>query len=50
MLEMLGWAKSQGAKQSYLQVMKNNGPALVMYSKLGYQDAYGYWYRVPEDW
>ena len=46
---MLDWAKSEGAKQSYLQVMENNPPALGLYAKLGYTNAYGYWYRVPED-
>ena len=49
-IAMLNWARSQGARRSYLQVMENNAPALALYSKLGYQDAYGYWYRVPEDW
>jgi ribosomal protein S18 acetylase RimI-like enzyme len=48
--EMLDWAISEGAKNSYLQVMENNAPALGLYAKLGYVDAYGYWYRVPENW
>ena len=46
---MLDWAQAQGAKQSYLQVMENNVPALRLYEKLGYADTYGYWYRVPAD-
>ncbi len=46
---MLDWAKSQGARKSYLQVMENNSPALGLYAKFGYVDAYGYWYRVPKD-
>ena len=47
---MLNWAKSQGAKYSYLQVMENNSVALRLYSRLGYQDLYSYWYRVPGEW
>jgi GNAT superfamily N-acetyltransferase len=46
---MLNWAKSRGAKVSYLQVMENNSPARRLYSRLGYKDAYSYWYRVPAD-
>jgi len=48
--EILNWAISQGARNSYLQVMENNAPALGLYAKLGYVDAYGYWYRVPADY
>ena len=48
--KMLDWAKSQGATKSYLQVMANNIPAMGLYAKEGYADAYRYWYRVPEDW
>ena len=47
---MLAWAKDQGARETYLQVMENNAPALKLYNKLGYIDAYGYWYRVPAEW
>ncbi len=44
---MLKWARGRGAARSYLQVMENNLPALGLYARLGYMDAYGYWYRVP---
>ena len=47
---MLNWSRSQGAQKSYLQVMENNAPALALYTRLGYVDMYGYWYRVPENW
>ena len=35
-----------GAKQSYLQVLQSNTPAIKLYSSLGYQEMYHYWYRV----
>jgi GNAT superfamily N-acetyltransferase len=43
---MLDWALFQGARQSYLQVMESNQPALGLYAKLGYAERYRYWYRV----
>jgi RimJ/RimL family protein N-acetyltransferase len=48
MLNMLRWGKENGAKYSYLQVMLNNAPALRLYSKLGFQEIYRYWYRVKQ--
>jgi GNAT superfamily N-acetyltransferase len=45
--QMLSWAQERGARHAYLQVMQNNGPARRLYAKLGYRDAYPYWYRVP---
>jgi N-acetylglutamate synthase len=45
---MLAWAQSQGAEQSYLQVTEINEPARALYARLGYLDAYGYWYRLPD--
>ncbi|MDP4097627.1 GNAT family N-acetyltransferase [Paenibacillus sp. P96] len=45
-LSLLQWGKHQGAKHSYLQVLKGNGPAIRLYDKLGYREIYAYWYRV----
>lgn len=43
---LMVWAKSQGATHAYLQVMLNNPPALALYAKLGFEEAYQYWYRT----
>lgn len=46
MLNLLNIAKSEGAKKAYLQVMLKNLPAFDLYMKLGFKEAYQYWYRV----
>ena len=46
MLNLLNWGKENGAEFAYLQVMLNNAPALRLYSKLGFQEKYRYWYRL----
>lgn len=38
------WGQLQGAANIYLQVMNNNPPALTMYSKLGFENFYQYYY------
>ncbi|MDR6226641.1 GNAT family N-acetyltransferase [Desmospora profundinema] len=48
MLHLLNWGIENEAKQAYLQVMLTNGPARRLYSKLGFQEAYKYWYRVKQ--
>jgi predicted GNAT family acetyltransferase len=47
-LNLLQWAKENGAKTAYLQVVLDNRPALNLYSKLGFEELYQYWYRIKE--
>ena len=46
--QLMSWGQSQGAQGAYLQVMLNNPPALSLYKRLGFTEAYRYWYRVKE--
>jgi GNAT superfamily N-acetyltransferase len=43
---LLGWARRRGATRAYLQVMLHNPPALRLYDRLGFREAYQYWYRA----
>jgi N-acetylglutamate synthase len=45
-LSLLHWGKANGARHAFLQVMIDNPPALHLYEKLGFREAYQYWYRV----
>ena len=47
---MLQQAQQNGATHAYLQVMKENVPACRLYAKLGFQELYDYWYRVPQSY
>jgi ribosomal protein S18 acetylase RimI-like enzyme len=46
MQALMHWGQQAGAQTAYLQVMKNNPPALRLYAKLGFSELYPYWYRV----
>lgn len=45
-LNLLAWGKRSGARHSYLAVVASNAPADKLYSKIGFTEAYSYWYRV----
>jgi GNAT superfamily N-acetyltransferase len=45
---ILLWAKKEGARLAYLQVMVENKIALALYDRLGFKEQYRYWYRVKE--
>ena len=47
MSNLLHWARDRGATRAYLQVTSANAPARHLYAKLGFADAYEYWYRIP---
>lgn len=47
--ETLALAAARGATLAYLQVEEANRPARALYEKLGFIDAYPYWYRVRRE-
>jgi ribosomal protein S18 acetylase RimI-like enzyme len=43
---LIGWGRAAGAREAWLQVMDDNPRAHLLYERLGFRDAYPYWYRV----
>lgn len=43
---LLNWAENQGAQRAYLQVLRDNTPALRLYRRLDFLLSYEYWYRI----
>ncbi len=43
---ILNWGKQQGATKAYVQVEVSNQAAIAFYSKLGFKEAYQYFYRL----
>ncbi|MDD3794592.1 MAG: GNAT family N-acetyltransferase [Lachnospiraceae bacterium] len=41
-------AQILGARKAYLQVVQGNAPAKTLYTSLGFQDFYTYWFRSKE--
>ncbi len=42
----LAWATQQGAQSAYLQMVAANDAARRLYTGMGFQSRYRYWYRV----
>jgi GNAT superfamily N-acetyltransferase len=45
---ILVWARQHGTRHAYLQVMEQNSPGRQLYEKLGFEEFYRYWYRMPQ--
>lgn len=43
---LLDWGMRGGAQYAYLQVRAQNDPARSLYTSLGFETSYEYWYRV----
>jgi len=47
LLSMLKWAKKHGARHGYLHASKNSQHMRQLYTNLGFQELYEFWYRFP---
>lgn len=45
---LLSRASDQGARKAYLSVIRDNGPAIALYGKLGFRHLYSYHYRIRD--
>lgn len=45
MLNLLAWGRQNNAQRAYLQVQSQNLPAMRLYTRIGFQPLYQYWYR-----
>ncbi len=43
---LMSWGQRMDADKAYLQVMQSNVAAVRLYERLGFREAYSYWYRV----
>lgn len=44
---IMAWGRSLGATRAYLMVVAANTPAIALYERLGYREAYRSHYRIP---
>jgi N-acetylglutamate synthase len=44
--QIFAWAQRIGAGDATLQVQGDNAAARALYTRLGFREAYAYWYRV----
>ena len=46
---LLSWGSGLGAQRAYLQVVEDNRAAIEFYRRLGFEQAYTYWYRRDQE-